>query len=126
MPVNLYRRMFMLEGDRMEPFPEAPRQPGQMRRQAAGKGSRKRGQPSANAIAGAIEARNPSVALPPTLWTQKQAAEFLRVSVRYVRDSSIPKLLLPGKGPARRPLVRYDPHAVQEWYNRHSTTESAA
>jgi hypothetical protein len=35
------------------------------------------------------------------LWTQRQAAAYLGVSQRYLRDSSCPKLLLPGNGPNR-------------------------
>jgi hypothetical protein len=70
--------------------------------------------------------RGANAGLPPVLWTQKEAAKFLSVSPRYVRDSSMPKLLLPGTGPARRPLVRYDPRAVQDWYNLHSADQSEA
>ena len=50
-----------------------------------------------------------------SLWTQREAAAFLRVSRRYLRDSSCPKLLLPGHGVRGRPLVRYDPASVAAW-----------
>lgn len=49
------------------------------------------------------------------LWTQAQAAAFLSVTPRYLRDSGCPKTLLPGNGPSGRPLVRYDPDEVRSW-----------
>ena len=49
------------------------------------------------------------------LWTQKQAAAFLAVTPRYLRDSSCPKILLPGNGAKGHPLVRYDPDEVRRW-----------
>ena len=52
----------------------------------------------------------------PRLWTQKETAAHLGVSERYLRSSTAPKLLLPGTGPRRRPLVRYEPRAVEAWY----------
>ncbi|HKW09486.1 MAG TPA: hypothetical protein VJO33_03850, partial [Gemmatimonadaceae bacterium] len=51
------------------------------------------------------------------LWTQKEAAAFLHVTTRYLRDSNCPKLLLPGNGKAGQPVVRYDPAVVREWAN---------
>ena len=48
-------------------------------------------------------------------WTQKEAAAFLGVSARYLRESSCPKLLLPGNGVKGVPLVRYDPAQVRRW-----------
>jgi hypothetical protein len=49
------------------------------------------------------------------LWTQKQAASYLGVSARYLRDSTCPKLLLPGHGKAGHPIVRYEPDEVRAW-----------
>jgi hypothetical protein len=49
------------------------------------------------------------------LWTQKEAAAKLRVSVSWLRASSCPKKLLPGNGKAGKPLVRYDPKEVEQW-----------
>jgi hypothetical protein len=54
------------------------------------------------------------------LWTQAEAAAFLSVSQRYLRASACPKLLLPGTGPAGKPLVRYDPNAVRAWVDQRS------
>lgn len=57
------------------------------------------------------------------LWTQEQAAGYLNVSTRYLRDSACPKVLLPGNGPKRAErLVRYRPEDVIEWANRWSTS----
>ena len=50
------------------------------------------------------------------LWTQKQAALYLAVSVRYLRESSCPKVFLPGNGERGKPLVRYEPGDVREWW----------
>lgn len=49
------------------------------------------------------------------LLTQREAATFLGVSARYLRDSSCPKILLPGNGEKGQPLVRYDPSQVRTW-----------
>ena len=49
------------------------------------------------------------------LWTQKEAAAWLGVSVRYLRDSGCPKILLPSHGGGQRDIVRYDPADVREW-----------
>ena len=49
------------------------------------------------------------------LWAQREAAAWLGVTTRYLRDSSCPKLLLPGNGPKGQPLVRYDPDEVRAW-----------
>ena len=51
---------------------------------------------------------------PSTLWTQREAAGFLRVSPAYLRASSCPKVLLPPVR-GRKPLVRYDPMGVRAW-----------
>jgi hypothetical protein len=50
------------------------------------------------------------------LWTQADCAAFLAVSPRWLRDSTAPKVMLPGGGPAGRPIVRYEPAAIQSWY----------
>lgn len=47
--------------------------------------------------------------------TQKEAAATLRVSVAWLRASECPKVLLPGNGPKRRPLVRYRMSDIQAW-----------
>ena len=49
------------------------------------------------------------------LWTQTEAADYLNVSARYLRDASCPKVLLPGNGPGAQPLVRYMPDEVRAW-----------
>jgi hypothetical protein len=56
------------------------------------------------------------------LWTQKQAAGYLQVSVRYLRESSCPKVLLPGNGERGKPLVRYEPITVREWWQARQAT----
>jgi hypothetical protein len=60
------------------------------------------------------------------LWTQEQAAGYLNVSTRYLRDSACPKVQLPGNGPKRAErVVRYRPEDVIEWANRWSTAARA-
>jgi hypothetical protein len=49
------------------------------------------------------------------LLTQGEAAELLRVSVSYLRASSCPKILLPGRGDRGKPLVRYLRSDVLAW-----------
>jgi hypothetical protein len=56
------------------------------------------------------------------LWTQREAAHFLGVSARYLRDSSCPKILLPGNGEKGQPLVRYDPAEVRAWMSAWHTS----
>ena len=53
--------------------------------------------------------------LPARLWKQSEAAAYLGVTTRYLRDSSCPKILLPGNGAKGHPVVRYDPAEVREW-----------
>lgn len=53
--------------------------------------------------------------LPSRLWKQREAATYLGVTARYLRDSSCPKILLPGNGTKGQPIVRYDPAEVREW-----------
>ena len=57
---------------------------------------------------------------PASLWTQREAAAYLHVTPRYLRDSSCPKILLPGNGPHGRPIVRYEPRAVRHWIAQRS------
>ena len=49
------------------------------------------------------------------LWTQLEAAYYLGVSVRYLRQSNCTKLLLPGTGAKQQPLLRYEPQTVKAW-----------
>lgn len=49
------------------------------------------------------------------LLTQREAADLLSVSPGYLRESSCPKLLLPGNGPRGKPLVRYVRSDVLAW-----------
>ncbi len=53
--------------------------------------------------------------LPDRLFTQKEAAALLNVSVSYLRASSCPKVLLPGTGPRGKSLVRYLKADVLSW-----------
>jgi hypothetical protein len=55
------------------------------------------------------------VTAPDRLWTQREAAAFLGVTPRYLRDSTCPKILLPGNGKKGQPVVRYDSKQVREW-----------
>jgi hypothetical protein len=68
---------------------------------------------SQRAIAAPLRAT--ALAIDGHLWTQREAAAFLQVTTRYLRDSSCPKILLPGNGAKRQPLVRYDPDEVRSW-----------
>ena len=65
---------------------------------------------------GGRTAEGAAVTLPTDrFWTQSEAAAFLAVTPRYLRESNCPKILLPGNGPKRQPLVRYDPEDVRAW-----------
>ena len=56
------------------------------------------------------------------LWTQVQTAAYLNVSSRYLRDSSCPKVLLPGNGEKQEEsVIRYKPEAVIRWVQNWST-----
>ena len=59
----------------------------------------------------------------PHLWTQDQAARAMRVSVRYLRESTCPRVELPGNG---RPLLRYDPEVCRAWWRKHLNREESA
>jgi hypothetical protein len=68
----------------------------------------------------------PTPPLPDRLWTQPEAAAYLGVSARYLRESGCPKVLLPGNGPKGQPLVRYRPADVEAWLTAwHTATQGA-
>lgn len=54
------------------------------------------------------------------LWTQPEAAQYLAVSVAYLRASTCPKVLLPAAR-GQKPLVRYCPADVLAWVRRWRT-----
>jgi hypothetical protein len=56
--------------------------------------------------------------VPHRLWTQEETSRFLKVSVRYLRDSGCPTIALPGNGKRGQPVVRYDPQEVVAWARR--------
>jgi hypothetical protein len=56
---------------------------------------------------------------------QREAAYYLGVSARYLRDSDCPKVLLPGNGKSGQPIVRYDPVHVKAWGARWNTKRVA-
>lgn len=60
-----------------------------------------------------------------TLWTPAECAEYLRVSQRYLRASTCPRVKLP---PSRgsRPIIRYDPAAVRRWWEGKRTPQQKA
>lgn len=50
------------------------------------------------------------------LLTQKEAARYLGVSVRYLQQrAEVRRTLLPGHGPTRRPLIRYRRADLDAW-----------
>ncbi len=55
-----------------------------------------------------------------TLWTSKDVADYLQVSLRWVEKQRalavLPCLALPG-----RRLVRYDPERIRVWALQHAT-----
>lgn len=50
----------------------------------------------------------------PAYLTQREAAQYLRVSASYIRSSDCPKVLLPPTR-GRRPLVRYLKTDLDAW-----------
>ena len=65
------------------------------------------------------------IALPTDrLWTVREAAAYLSVSERYLRESSCPRVLLPGNGPRGVQLVRYDPAEVNAWEQQWRTSHA--
>ena len=57
--------------------------------------------------------------------SEREAAYYLGVSARYLRESDCPKVLLPGNGKAGQPIVRYDPGDVKAWAARWNTKRVA-
>ncbi len=79
-------------------------------------------------LASAVEAqlRDAPLALPTDrLWTVEMTAAYLHVSERYLRESSCPRVLLPGNGTAGTPLVRFDPAEVKDWEQQWHTAREA-
>ena len=58
------------------------------------------------------------------LWTQREAAGFLRVFTRTLRSSSCPRLSLPVTG--KKPILRYNPEAVRAWALSFTASEKVA
>jgi hypothetical protein len=52
---------------------------------------------------------------PAGFLTQKAAARLLGVSTSFLRESSCPRLLVPGNGRAGKPLLRHSRIAVLTW-----------
>lgn len=73
----------------------------------------------------ATQRRAPVPLTSEPLWTVEQAAAYLGVSPRYVRDSDCPRLRLPGNGAARQPLVRFAPPVVRAWAEQWRTDRPA-
>lgn len=59
------------------------------------------------------------------LWTIEQAATYLGVSARYLRDTDCPRLRLPGHGPKGQPIIRFLAAAVRAWAERWRTDADA-
>jgi len=53
------------------------------------------------------------------LWTAKEAAAYFKVTVRWLRDSGVPKVLLGAEG--KRRLVRYLPEECAKFARLHLT-----
>ncbi len=51
--------------------------------------------------------------MPESLWTKRELAEYLGVTVRAVERMPVPRVTLPGRG--KKPIVRYDPAQVRAW-----------
>lgn len=47
------------------------------------------------------------------LWTKRELAEYLGITVRSVERMAVPRITLPGTG--RKPIVRFDPAQVRAW-----------
>jgi hypothetical protein len=59
-------------------------------------------------------------------WTQRDAAAFLGVSTRYLRNTACPKLVLPSTREHGRPTVRYVPEDVRAWAESFRSQRSVA
>lgn len=62
------------------------------------------------------------------LWTPAEAAEYLNVSVRWLADAPVPRLLLPNTrhnegAKRRRRIARYDRAQVRQWVLENLTTD---
>ncbi|HEU4587626.1 MAG TPA: hypothetical protein VFS11_03200 [Gemmatimonadales bacterium] len=60
-----------------------------------------------------------------SLWTPKRTAKYLCMSERWLRASTVPKAVLPGRRtPGKRPrrTVRYVPSEVRAWVERQLTS----
>jgi hypothetical protein len=53
------------------------------------------------------------------LWSDEQAATYLGMSPRWLKDSDVPKVRLPGTG--KRCTVKYDPNQVKAFAKEHLT-----
>lgn len=51
--------------------------------------------------------------MPESLWTKRELADFLGLTVRAVERMPVPRVELPGRG--KKPIVRYDPVQVRAW-----------
>lgn len=60
------------------------------------------------------------------LWTQKKAAEAMGVSLRYLRESTCPRVELPSNKPGGRPMLRYDPEVCRTWWRAYLNREESA
>jgi hypothetical protein len=62
------------------------------------------------------------------LLSQKAAARLLGVSTSFLRQSSCPRVLVPGNGPVGKPLLRYSQTALLEWagFSNSRTDQDAA
>lgn len=56
-----------------------------------------------------------------SLWTIEQAAAYLEVSPRYLRDTDCPRVRLPGHGVRRQAVIRYIPSVVRAWVDQWRT-----
>ena len=56
--------------------------------------------------------------------TPAEAAELLRVSQGYLRNSDCPKILLPGNGMTQKPLVRYRRSDLAVWADSHRISQT--
>lgn len=70
-----------------------------------------------------VVTRTPDSAPGDRLWNQREAAAYLGLSTRYLRDSNCPKILLPGNGRRGQHIVRYSPADVRAWAFRWKTLQ---
>jgi hypothetical protein len=69
-----------------------------------------------------LEVAHRQAALPnDRLWSEKDAATYLGMSTRWLRDSTVPKALLHGSGKGKRASVRYEPEEVRAWVKARKT-----